>query len=289
MKNNFTARFFSVNSLFWLVYMLSITSVSAQSAARHSLDAMLAACTKVQTLTFKMLKTERIDGKTNEAISQIKYRKSPFSAYVYGVEPKKGIEILFNKGQNNNNAYVYPGGFPYVALSLSPYGNVMRGDNHFTIYDIGFETLAINLRHSVSVFGSRFDEFFKLEGAISWKEYSCEKLVLTDTDYKWVSYTVPKAITLEVLARGLHLNTFAIKERNNLSGYGSVKAGTVLQIPTSFAKKVVLYIDKATHLPVYQEIHDDKGKYSSYEFHELKVNAPLTDEDFSKTNKKYNF
>ncbi len=289
MKNNFKARFLSTILLLNMAVMLPLSAISAQSPARRCLDGMLAACAKIQTLTFKMVKNERMDGKISEASSQMKYRKSPFSIYVYGLEPKKGVEILFNKGQNKNEAFVYPGGFPYVSLSLSPYGSLMRGDNHFTIYDIGFETLASNLRHSVTLLGNRFDDFFKLEGAVTWKGYTCDKLVLTDDDYKWISYTIPKTITLEVLARGLHLNTYSIKERNNLSNYGAIKAGTVLQIPTSFAKKVILYIDKATHLPVYQEIHDDRGKYSFYEFHDLKVNPTLTDEDFSKTNKNYNF
>ncbi len=292
MQNPFnqqTKRFSLYFFIFFFIFGINATEVLAQSAARKSIDAMFAACNKVQTLTFKMLKYERMGAKTTEATTAIKYRKSPLSIYIYGFTPTKGIEILFNKGQNNNEAYVNPGGFPYVTLSLSPLGKLMRSDNHFTIYDVGFETLAANLRHTIAGLGARFDECFKLEGTVNWRAYNCEKLVLTNDDYRWINYTVPKTETLEVIAKGLHLSSYAIKERNNLSGFGSVKGGTVLQIPSAFAKKVVLYIDKITHLPVYQELNDDKGRFASYEFYDLKLNAALTNEDFSKDNKAYNF
>lgn len=284
-------RFFTAAALFFTacVFLSNPLLAQPQSPARRSFQAMMTACENVQTLSFKMFKYERIDGRFTEATTQIKYRRSPYSVYIFTASPNYGREILFNKGQNKDEALINPGGFPYVTVSLSPYGTMMRSDNHFTIFDVGFETLAANLRHSLVALSSKFDEVYKLEGNLTWKGYTCEKLVLSNDDYKWINYTVPKAITLETLARGLHLGAYGIKERNHLSGYGLLKAGTVLQIPSTFVKKLILYLDKKTYLPVYQELHDDNGKFAAYEFQDLHVNPTLSNTDFSRDNPAYHF
>ena len=199
------------------------------------------------------------------------------------------MEILFCKGQNADKAIINPNGFPYVNVSLSPYGNKMREGNHYTLYDVGFETLVSNLRHSVIMLGNRTDDFFKNEGTVTFDGRSCDKIVLRNPNFGWQNYTVTKATSLESLARSLYLGAHMIKEKNKLGGYGTLAAGTVLKIPTTFAKEVILYIDKKTRAPIYQEIRDNEGLYAKYEFTNLIINPTFAADEFATTHTGYHF
>ncbi len=251
---------------------------------------MFVACAKVQSLRFKMNKQERVAGKMIVVETEIKYREAPFSVYINTVSgDNKGLEILFNKGQNESKALINTGGFPYVSINLSPYGDKMREKNHYTVNEIGFNMLARSLKNGVVAMGSDFDKFYKHEGTLTWNGYQCDKIVMNNPAFGWVDYTMEKTMTLETFARGRSLSSHLIKEKNNLSGFGTIKAGTKIKIPNAFIKTLVLYIDKKTHLPVYQAMDDDKGAYERYEFLNLVVNPTYTENDFSSSNKAYHF
>ncbi|MCC6516216.1 MAG: DUF1571 domain-containing protein, partial [Chitinophagales bacterium] len=56
--------------------------------------------------------------------------------------------------------------------------------------------------------------------------------------------------------------------------------GQKLKIPSSYAKKTTLYIDKSNLLPIYHKMEDEKGIYEIYEFKDLKLGVNLTDANF---------
>ena len=219
----------------------------------------------------------------------MKYRKANFAAYIKETIPNTGMEILFMKGWNDNKAYINPNGFPYVNVSLAPFSERMRQNGHFTIYDIGFETIVVNLRYGLKQMTGKINDFYRIDGTVVWDGRTCYKLVLNNPEYKWNKYTVPKDITLTSLARDMHLGAYSIKERNNLSSYSTIKAGTTILIPSAFVKKLTLYIDKTNNLPLMQEIHDDKGFFSRYEFNDFILNPKFSAADFSTTNPVYHF
>jgi outer membrane lipoprotein-sorting protein len=45
--------------------------------------------------------------------------------------------------------------------------------------------------------------------------------------------------------------------------------------------KTVLYIDKETNFPIYQEMSDEKGVFEKYEYSNLVVNPIFKADDFS--------
>jgi hypothetical protein len=273
-----------------LIFCFSaITNLAAQTSARKIMEEMFAACDRMQTLQFTMKRMERIDGKIDASTTLTKYRRAPFAVYLCNLTPHNGMEVLFNKGQNSEKAIINPNGFPYVNVSLSPYGNKMREGNHYTLYDVGFETLVSNLRHSVVILGSRTDDFFKNEGVVVFDGHQCDKIVLRNSSFAWQNYTVAKATSLESLARSLYLGSHMIKEKNKLADYGTLTAGTIIKIPTAFAKEVTLYIDKVTRAPIYQEIRDDAGVYAKYEFTNLIINPKFAADEFATTHTGYHF
>jgi outer membrane lipoprotein-sorting protein len=54
-------------------------------------------------------------------------------------------------------------------------------------------------------------------------------------------------------------------------------------------KRIVVYIDKLTYLPIYQELYDTKGLMATYEYHNLVVNPVITEEEFTKGYKGYGY
>jgi outer membrane lipoprotein-sorting protein len=76
---------------------------------------------------------------------------------------------------------------------------------------------------------------------------------------------------------------------NNLRNYESVKPGQKIKVPTSYAKKVVLYIDKLNNLPIYQQLFDEKGLFAEYKYTNLIVNPKLADNEFTKNYTGYKF
>ncbi len=80
-----------------------------------------------------------------------------------------------------------------------------------------------------------------------------------------------------------------LENNSNVSSYNDVKEGMVIQVPDAYAKLTLLLIDKELLLPVKSLVFDDKGLYETYEYHDLKVNAPIAPEEFTKNYKDYSF
>lgn len=272
----------------FFAFFLNALFAKAQTA-ESVLNEMLAGCDRVQSLQFTMSKKERMAAKMSEATNFVKYKKSPFSVYLKSKIPDSGMEILFVKGWNGNKAFINPGGFPYINVSLSPFASRMRTDGHFTLYDIGFETLTSNLRSGLKEINGKVSEYYTLNGTVNFDGRVCDKLTMENKTYTWIKYTAPKDILLTSIAMEKHLSAYAIKERNNLGDFGTIKAGTTLLIPSTFIKKVILYVDKTTRLPIMQEMYDDKGFFSRYEFRDLVLNPKFEALDFSTENKNYKF
>ena len=80
------------------------------------------------------------------------------------------------------------------------------------------------------------------------------------------------------IGKKLAISEYKIKELNDIGD--EVKPGQVIKIPSSYAKKTTLYIDKTNYLPIYHKMEDEKGIYEIYEFKSLKLGVNLTDADF---------
>lgn len=283
------------NLMILALALASLTApVQAQTMTNRKIaDDVITALGKVNTLKYRMIKKERIKGVMKTGEIQVKYQKSPFKVYVYIYAPKPGVELLFVTGMNNNKAYVNPNSFFLNMLDpdLDPKGKTLRKDEHHTLYESGFEftrNLLIAMRKKADSEG-RFDEYCKYEGDLKWDGRDCYKILLQYPDYKWENYTVKEGENVDKIARDRNLYGYTILEKNKLSWYTSVKAGQVIQIPNIYARKVVLYVDRIHKLPIYQEVYDDNGLLSVYEYHSVLINPTIADEEFTKAYKDYKF
>jgi outer membrane lipoprotein-sorting protein len=91
------------------------------------------------------------------------------------------------------------------------------------------------------------------------------------------------------LSRKIVASDFLIKEKNNLSYNRTIKKGTKLQVPTAYAKKVVVYIDTKTFLPVCQMLFDDKGLLEKYEYKKISTYPKFSSSEFTTECSHYGF
>jgi outer membrane lipoprotein-sorting protein len=261
---------------------------NAQSAnqAKIIYHEMMSAMTKVKTATFTLDVHERIYGKMFHGTHHVKLQSSkPMKLYLKSVKPNAGAEVLYIEGSNDNKALINPNSFPFINISLSPDNSLLRKHHHYTIRQMGFAHAHSIMRYYESTEKERFYGNLKLTSDANF--YILE---IDNDEFAMVNYKVAKGENVTTIANRFHVNDQMILELNrDISDFDDVAAGQVITIPNSFARKIVLHIDKKSMLPVKQYIYDLKGLYSQAEFKSLRVNPPLTDMDFSRENPQYGF
>ena len=263
----------------------------APSQARVIMDEMLKSMSRVITASARVTRLERIDGTMVSGEMKFKGQFSPhFKAYVYNILPDEGAEVLYSKGWNNDNAYVHPNKFPWVNVSLDPEGGTMTSGQHHTIMCLGFAYTESILRYNLAKYAKEFDEHVKYDGTKTWYGKTCHVLKITYNDYKFVNYTVLPGENLFDIDSKLKVPAAKIIEINpTVKSFDGVKAGQVIKVPSVYAKETIMLIDQANMLPVVQIVHDEKGLFEKYEYHDLKVNPRFSTSEFTTEFPDYGF
>ena len=244
------------------------------------INKMLIAIQNVNTLAYTLTNTERIAGKFLTGRQFVKYEKTPFKCFIYLVEPSPGSEVLYVAGKNNNLAIYNPKGFPYIRMNLDPLGNLMQRNNHHPIFDIGFAYFAEVVKKNMAQTKLQIS----YDGDTTWDGQFCYKITLQNNNFNYYTYTTKNNESLFGIAHNLGLSLYMIKKLNSTYPALSILVpGTKIKLPSSYAKKIVLYINKITMLPVIQKIFDDKGLYEEYQYQKIIVNPKFTAKDFDKS------
>ena len=258
----------------------------ASVTAKSIITDMLGAMDNIRTLRYTLKCTERINGKIRSSESFAKLQRSPRKLYLY----LKGPELLWVDGQNSGKALVNPNAFPFINLSLDPYGSILRKDQHHTIHEVGFDYLGGVIQAAIKKVGDKFDKFFVYTGSEKVNDKDCYKVIINNPDFTFVPYVVKKNETIISIARALKVSECEIMENNPaVKDLFSIREGDRLKVPTDYAKLTVLYIDKQNFLPIKNTVMDDKGLFEAYEYHNLQVNVKIPDEEFLKSYKDYHF
>ena len=272
-----------------ILSFLIIPSVKAQTAA-GLVSKMLDAINDCKTARYVADVVERIDGKLMSSEMIIKYQMNPFCVYTYSINPDPGAEALFVRGTNNNDLLVRPNKFPYVNLNMGPFNSLIRKGHHHTIYEVGFgfmgEVIAYNINHN----GKDFYAGLVYDGEAEYKGKSYYKLTLNNSSFGYIDYTIQSGENLYSIGRKFYVSDYMIFSINKkISDFNDVKPGQVIKIPSTYARKFELYLDKTTYLPVVQIIYDDKGLYAQYEYNSLSVNPVFAPDEFTAKFKDYKF
>lgn len=265
-------------------------TIHAQEVDKHEMfRKMMTTIDGIKTLSFRLDKTERIKGKMMPGAQDVKLNVSPHRCYLKIHVPNKGAEVLYREGENKGNCKVNPNAFPYMTLNLDPDGSILRKDQHHSVKELGFKYTGDLLNFVYNKYRSKMDDYVDINGEIMYDGRKCLNVTLTNKEYKIESYTVLAGEDILKIARKLRLDEYALLELNNIKGFDDVKAGQTIKVPNSLCKKIEMYIDTETYLPLYQKLFDEKGLMATYEYSKLKINPHFHADEFNAEYKDYNF
>jgi Protein of unknown function (DUF1571) len=232
--------------------------IEGDVAKKYLLEFLLAALERIENVdgyTAIFQKQERIGDKIGPPQTMdMKIRHQPFSVYLKYLSPKPGREALYVQGKHDNKLIAHNNDLSALLiprLALDPEGRIALADNRHPITEIGLANLIRKL-------------------------ISFRRLDLEDSDAQTILDRVTDESGHEWY-RSLHLHTQQNPER-------------------PFQRIEVLY-DTETKLPRQLQSHDwpkpgETGELAlaeRYNYSEVKLNAPLSDEDFSTANPQYAF
>lgn len=257
-------------------------------SCKQIIEQMLDSIKNVKTQRYTVKSTERVDEHILFAESRIKINASPRKIYLFN--PSKSIEVLWVQGKNSGNALVRSGSLPLMNFNLDPYGSLMRKDQHHTIFDLGFQYIGMTIANTIIKAPKDFDKHFLYAGSIFYDNHDCHQVIINYPEYKYIEYITAKGETVTSISEKLNTSDFKIRHINDLSSYfGAIREGKKLMIPTPYANKAILYIDKKSALPLSIKIYDEEGLFESYDFSNVVVNKAFADNEFSKSYKDYGF
>ena len=253
---------------------------------------MLNAVKNAKGYTYTMRGSERILGKNDMRVTEVftKVNIAPKKIFARVMnDPNKGTEMLYAYGERENKILVKAGWVP--ALKLSPFSSLLMKEQHHFLLSSGFSFFFKNISEGIKRADAQneFNNVFKIEGEVTFDGRKCYKLVIEDPTYAVTAYTGVKGDNPYTLAQKLLIPEYFIQEANGIKSIDDNLEGKKLKVLTSYARKSVVYIDKQSMFPIYQEMWDNKGIFKKYEFKNLVVNPSFTANEFSSDYNDYNF
>jgi outer membrane lipoprotein-sorting protein len=242
----------------------------------------------IKTLRYHAIMNERIGSKMVLKDSYFKINSSPLKIYVSQSFLGIKLDALYVSGWNKNQLLVATVGFPWVQLSLDPYGKTVRDNHHHTIFEAGFNYFSNIIDQ---ILKNYLDEVtIQYQGTNNIYGNECYKIKIEVNNYKIITYTVKNGETLTSIAKQRLINDYKILDLNpDIDNYTDVKPGQVIKIPNLYAKTLILSINKSTMLPSQIELYDEKGLYATYGYKDVIINKPFDSDEFSPTYKGYHF
>ena len=270
-----------------VIFLTATAFNKPTNEAKVIIEKMLVSIDKLKTLSYTMKGWERMsDGKDQYSEIDAKLNVKPQKIYIHSkAEPNEGVQIIYNEEFYGKKAYVNAGKF-IPNLKLDPFSSRMRDKQHHTILNTGFTTLGNIIKNAMQraekeATQEDFNKFLKYEGEVTWNNINCYKISITDPTFSYINYTVKEGDDVEKLERSKFICGYLIIDKNeSVKDFWSLKPGMEIKIPSSYAKKTVLYIDKATMLPIYQVMSDESKQFEKYEFYNVKVNPTFSETDF---------
>ena len=249
---------------------------------------MVESAGELEGFTAEITKEERIDGKLVKQITAVKLIRKPYQLYLNQRYPKEGVEILCRAG--NDRALINPNSFPWFNLSLDPFGGLMRKEQHHTVYDSGFDLMSSILHRELARIGNDTVSHIFYFGMIYWQGRPAYHIEMKNPDYHRTNYKVQLGEDLNSIAKKLNINEYAILALNkDVDFYDDVSPGQELQVPSSYAKRMVLYIDEGYRLPLVIKVYDDQGLYEQYAYKKFILNPTFAEDEFTSDYNEYGF
>ena len=112
---------------------------------------------------FVMVRNERNEKGFTNGKFYAKVQNEPFKLYIKNDIPKKGSEILYIKGENNDKALVNPNSFPYISIFLAPESSLLLAGGHHCVKETGFKLMSDMFKQYRKNYGNKLYEVIEYE------------------------------------------------------------------------------------------------------------------------------
>jgi hypothetical protein len=272
------------------ILLINTSFVNSPIEGAHVLEQVFIRNKAMAKVSVTIHMKERFNNKIVDKQSIFKITYNPTKIYVKQQYPDPPFEVLFIAGQNDNKAIVNPNSFPWMVLKLDPLGNIMRKDNHHSIYASGFSFFIEVLEHLYNKYKGDFTNMLTYEGVIQYSGIECHKIVVNNPNFTYVPYKVLPGENLESLTQKFFISDYMVLEKNPaIKSFEGLKPGMNIMVPSDYAKVFILYIDTKTFTPVTAKIYDDLGLFEEYDYINTNLNPDFTEMDFDRNNPAYGF
>ncbi len=273
-----------------IIVVLVAFRMAQEPSASQIVYEMFTKTKEIKSMIYTMQKKERINGEMQSQESTVKLNLNPFMMYLRQKAPKDGLEVLYKQGENDNKAVINTNGFPWMNVSLDPMGDVMRNNQHHTVYQSGYAHLMSILEHLILKYQKELEVIMVKKNSIVWEGQDCWVIVFTNPHFHFYKHTMRAGESILGIATKEKLSEHMIMERNpTLKSFTDVKAGQVIELPNDYSSKLELYIEKNRMIPLVMKVYDNQGLYEYYEYNNVKLNPTFDSNDFNKDNPNYGF
>lgn len=283
-----------IKSHFWLTAFFAFISLSFTDpnikSAPEKVKQVFEATRHIESLKYELIRSERINGTYTENHYSIKILRRPYKIYLKELSPNAGIEVLYPHPLDEKKALVNPNGFPWVNLKLDPNGELMRKDQHHTILEGGYDYVISVMEYLFYKHKDGISDLLNDHGIGTLDGQPCDIISMVNPNFTYSSHVVKKGESISSIALKNRLNDYMIYEKNKSVGvFGQIKEGDIIQLPSDYAAKMVLFIDQQRQIPLKLEVYDEKGLFEKYEFKNVEIDPDLSEEEFSEGYTAYNF
>ena len=243
----------------------------------------------IKTISYTLRMKERINNEYKLKKTDFKVSLKPYKVYLKQLSPDN-IEILYSKEETGDKAFLNRNSRAFSNMNLNPVGNMMRKESHHSIFKGGYNYLLDVLEHLYKKYPEDKTGNWQYEGMVKYNDVACYKITFNNPGFSFTTYTIQAGENLEVLSQKLKICDYMIFENNpKLKSFDDFKPGTVIRVPTDYAKQIILYIDAEKFLALGLKIFDDKGLFDEYTYENIMLNPEFSDNEFRPENPAYGF
>lgn len=249
----------------------------------YKVDSVIAG---MHSLQFKVLLYARMRGDDYNQLSVFKIQRSPLKIYYkqfYG----NNIELIYDQTVDEKKALVNPDGFPFTSIRLSPTSPRILERQHHSVFEADPQFI---LKQVKTVCSKHMSHFGAIVLDTVYKGCVYKKVIITDKQHKLETIHIKKRASVIDFAQSLGINYYSLVWFNeNLKVDSELKLGSVLRVPTTYAKSFIFLVHPSTYIIRYVEVLDMDGVFEWFEYQEFNYEVLFSSDDFNPKNPNYNF
>ncbi len=242
--------------------LLSLAASDAPPSPGALLDSMERAGRELRSYTTVLVKQEWIgDGLGSEERFEVAWEPGRVRLLKLD-EPAKGREIAWAAGEHGGRLRVDPNGFPWIPLTLDPYGSVALRETRHPVPESSIPFLVGLVVRNVRAAAERGEGGSRVLGAETlfgrpvWRLEAWGPAIVRED-------TIGPGERLWDVARRAGHPVSPILQANFERGWrtgNDGRPGDLVRVPLYDATRIDLWIDRETHIPLKVLIYDLEGR-----------------------------